>query len=124
MELTKSELEIMDVMWDAGHPMTRGEILERSVRKNWKDNSIHILLNRLLAKGVIVESGFARSGKSYGRLYEAKLDGKDYYAGEVFHGGPERLSMLYDALLRSAGGDTALLDSFEKKLKARKDELS
>ena len=43
MELTKSELEIMNVLWDAGRPLTRGEILELSVDKKWKDNSIHIL---------------------------------------------------------------------------------
>ena len=94
MELTKSELEIMNVIWGAGRPLTRGEILDLSVDKNWKDNSIHILLNRLLAKGALAESGFARSGKSYGRLYEAKLTGKDYYAENVFYGGPERLEML------------------------------
>ena len=38
MELTKSELEIMNVIWEAGRPLTRGEILELSVDKNWKDN--------------------------------------------------------------------------------------
>ena len=31
MELTKSELEIMNVLWEAGRPLTRGEILELSV---------------------------------------------------------------------------------------------
>ena len=30
MELTKSELEIMNVLWEAGRPLTRGEILELS----------------------------------------------------------------------------------------------
>ena len=45
MELTKSELEIMNVIWDAKRPLTRGEILDLSVDKKWKDNSIHILLN-------------------------------------------------------------------------------
>lgn len=60
MELTKSELEIMNVIWDAKRPLTRGEILDLSVDKKWKDNSIHILLNRLLEKGAIIEGGFAR----------------------------------------------------------------
>ncbi len=124
MELTKSELEIMNVMWDAGHPMTRGEILERSVDKNWKDNSIHILLNRLLAKGAIEESGFARSGKSYGRLYEAKLSGEAYYADEVFSCPPDRLEMMFNALLASTELDAALLDRFAEKIKERKKHIS
>lgn len=124
MELTKSELEIMNVMWDAGHPMTRGEILEKSTDKNWKDNSIHILLNRLLAKGAIVESGFARSGKSYGRLYEAQLTGTEFYAGEVFNCSAGRLEMLFEAMLASEAVDADLLEAFAEKLNARKAQLS
>ena len=123
MELTKSELEIMNVIWDAGRPLTRGEILELSVDKNWKDNSIHILLNRLLAKGALTESGFARSGKSYGRLYEAKLTGKDYYAENVFYGGAERIGMLFDAMLQSPSLDAALLDAMEERIEKKKKEL-
>ena len=123
MELTKSELEIMNVIWGAGRPLTRGEILDLSVDKNWKDNSIHILLNRLLAKGAIAESGFARSGKSYGRLYEAKLTGEEYYAENVFSGGPERLEMLFDAMLTGANISRELLERFQEKIEAKLREL-
>jgi len=123
MELTKSELEIMNVIWAAERPLTRGEILELSVDKNWKDNSIHILLNRLLAKGALVESGFARSGKSYGRLYEAKLTGEEYYAENVFSGGPERLTMLFAAMLKSPAIDDKLLDEFSARIDAKRAEM-
>ena len=116
MELTKSELEIMNVIWSAGKPLTRGEILELSVDKNWKDNSIHILLNRLLAKGALSEGGFARSGKSYGRLYEATLTGVEYYSRNVFYGGEERLEMLFDAMLESPSMNAELADRLSAKL--------
>ena len=124
MELTKSELEIMNVIWAAGHPLTRGEILELSVDKNWKDNSIHILLNRLLAKGAVVEGGFARSGKSYGRLYEAAITGEEYYAENLFPVGAERLEMLFDALLKSEGVTPELLDSFQTRLEEKRKEFN
>lgn len=123
MELTKSELEIMNVIWDAGRPLTRGEILDLSVDKNWKDNSIHILLNRLLSKGAIAESGFARSGKSYGRLYEAVLTGEDYYAENVFYGGAERIEMLFGAMLRNSELTCELLDKLSQRLEAKKETL-
>lgn len=123
MELTKSEVEIMNVIWAAGRPLTRGEILDLSVEKNWKDNSIHILLNRLLAKGALSEGGFARSGKSYGRLYEAMISGEEYYAENVFYGGPERLTMLFDALLKSPEISAQLLDQFKAKIEAKRKEL-
>ncbi len=124
MELTKSELEIMNVLWDAGRPLTRGEILELSVDKKWKDNSIHILLNRLLTKGAIGEGGFTRSGKSYGRLYEPQLSGEEYYAGSVFAVSRERLGMLFDALLKSKNIDQGLLEDFSGKLRERQRTLT
>ena len=123
MELTKSELEIMNVLWEAGRPLTRGEILELSVDKRWKDNSIHILLNRLLAKGAIAEGGFTRSGKSYGRLYEPQISGVEYYAGSVFAVSRRQLGMLFDALLLSVGADRALMEEFAAQLEEKRKAL-
>lgn len=123
MELTRSELEIMNVIWTAGRPLTRGEILEQSVDKSWKNNSVHILLNRLLAKGAIAEGGFARSGKSYGRLYEQQISGEEYYAENVFSVSADKLDMLFDALLKSKSVDRDLLDRFVEKIEAKKQSL-
>ena len=123
MELTRSELEIMNVIWTAGRPLTRGEILEQSVDKSWKNNSVHILLNRLLAKGAIAEGGFARSGKSYGRLYEQQFSGEEYYAENVFSVSADKLDMLFDALLKSKSVDRDLLNRFVEKIEAKKQSL-
>ena len=71
----------------------------------------------------MAEGGFARSGKSYGRLYEATLTGVDYYAQNVFYGGEERLEMLFDAMLESEGLTPELLDHFAKKIEAKKARL-
>ena len=86
-------------------------------------DSIHILLNRLLAKGALIEGGFARSGKSYGRLYEATLSGTDYYAQNVFYGGEERLEMLFDAMLQSPDMSKELIRKFVDKLLAKSESL-
>lgn len=123
MELTRSELEIMNVIWTAGRPLTRGEILEQSVDKSWKNNSVHILLNRLLAKGAIAEGGFARSGKSYGRLYEQQISGEEYYAENVFSVSADKLDMLFDALLSSKSVDLHLLEKMQKKLEEKRNTL-
>ena len=53
MVLTKSEMEIMDVLWEDGGALSRADFLARSQEKTWKDSSVHILLNGLLAKGAI-----------------------------------------------------------------------
>ena len=38
MELTKSELEVMNVLWQANRPLSRSEILTLSTSKTWKDS--------------------------------------------------------------------------------------
>ena len=113
----------MNVIWTAGRPLTRGEILEQSVDKSWKNNSVHILLNRLLAKGAIAEGGFARSGKSYGRLYEQQISGEEYYTENIFSVNADKLDMLFDALLSSKSVNAELLDRFAEKIEAKKQSL-
>jgi predicted transcriptional regulator len=84
MILTKSELEIMDVLWDAGCPLSRADLLERSEEKNWKDSSVHILLNGLLQKNAIETVGYVKRSKTYGRIFRPVLTREQYFAGMVF----------------------------------------
>ncbi len=79
MYLTKNELEIMDVLWEQGRPLSRGELLSLPENKTWMDSSIHILLNSLLRKGAIREAGYAKCGKTSGRVYDAALSCAEYY---------------------------------------------
>lgn len=83
MELTRSELEIMDVLWAAEQPLSRSDLLENSQDKSWKDSSVHILLNGMLQKGVIREAGFVKRSKTYGRTFEPTLTREQYYAATV-----------------------------------------
>ena len=84
MELTKSEMEIMDVLWDAAIPLSRADLLDRSQQKCWKDSSVHILLNGLLNKGAISEAGFVKRSKTYGRTFSPTLTREEYFAQLVF----------------------------------------
>jgi len=83
MELTKSEMEIMDVLWNVGQPMSRSDLLERSEEKTWKDSSVHILLNGMLQKNVIREAGFVKRSKTYARTFVPTLTREEYYAATV-----------------------------------------
>ena len=90
MELTKSELEIMDVLWNKQVPLSRSDLLTDDSEKGWKDSSIHILLNGLLQKGAIREAGFVRCSKTYGRTFEPTLTREEYrYLESLFGGKPE-----------------------------------
>ena len=100
MELTRSEMEIMDVLWDSTSPMSRADLLEHSEDKRWKDSSVHILLNGLLQKGAIAEAGFVKRSKTYGRTFVPTLTREQYYAQTIFsHRRKPEVFGLFQALL-------------------------
>ena len=79
MELTRSEMEIMDVLWASDAPLSRADLLAHSEEKTWKDSSVHILLNGLLQKGAIQEAGLVKRSKTYGRVFSPTLSREEYF---------------------------------------------
>lgn len=101
MELTKSEMEIMDVLWESDQPMSRADLLGRSEEKTWKDGSVHILLNGLLQKGAIHEAGMVKRSKTYGRVFAPSMSREEYFAQAVFsHRHKPEIVGLFEALLK------------------------
>ena len=101
MVLTRSEMEIMDVLWEAGVPLSRSDLLERSEEKTWKDSSVHILLNGLLQKGAIQEAGLVKRSTTYGRVFSPTLTRDEYVATTIFsHRHKPEITGLFEALLR------------------------
>lgn len=100
MELTRSEMEIMDVLWGSSVPLSRADLLERSEEKTWKDSSVHILLNGLLQKGAIQEAGLVKRSKTYGRVFAPTLTREEYFAATIFsHRHKPKIVPLFAALL-------------------------
>lgn len=101
MELTRSEMEIMDVLWEAGEPLSRSDLIQRSTEKSWKDSSVHILLNGLLQKQAIREAGLVKRSKTYGRTFLPTLSREEYFATTIFsHRYQPRIVELFAALLQ------------------------
>lgn len=101
MELTKSEMQIMDVLWASEVPLSRSDLLERSEQKSWKDSSVHILLNGLLQKGAIREAGFVKRSKTYGRTFSPTLTREEYFATTIYsHTHKPDVVGLFAALLK------------------------
>ena len=100
LELTRSEMEIMDVMWESKVPMSRADLLAHSEEKTWKDSSVHILLNGLLAKGAICEAGMVKRSKTYGRTFAPTMTREEYFASTIFsHRHKPEIVGLFAALL-------------------------
>ena len=101
MQLTKSEMEIMDVLWSENAPLSRSDLLARGEEKSWKDSSVHILLNGLLQKGAIEEVGFVKRSKTYGRTFAPTVTREEYFAKTIFsHRHKPDIVGLFEALLK------------------------
>ena len=93
-------MEIMDVLWESGMPMSRADLLARSEEKTWKDSSVHILLNGLLQKGAIQEAGLVKRIKTYGRVFTPTMTREEYFANTIFsHRHKPQIQGLFAALL-------------------------
>ena len=101
MELTKSEMEIMDVLWGSDKPLSRADLLAHSEEKTWKDSSVHILLNGLLQKNAIQEAGLVKRSKTYGRTFSPTMTREEYFATTIFsHRHKPQIVGLFAALLK------------------------
>jgi BlaI family penicillinase repressor len=121
MELTRSEMEIMDVLWEAGVPLSRSDLLERSEQKRWKDSSVHILLNGLLQKNAIREAGLVKRSKTYGRTFLPTMTREEYFATTIFsHRYQPDLVGLVAALLRRENITPEELDRIQALVEERK----
>lgn len=121
MELTKSEMEIMDVLWEAQKPVSRADLLAHSENKTWKDSSVHILLNGLLQKNAIAEAGLVRRSKTYGRVFVPTMTREEYFASTIFsHRCKPDIVKLMEALLRREDITPEQLAEIETLVEQRK----
>lgn len=124
--LTKSELEIMEVLWQEGRPLSRGFIISHAPHRSWKDSSIHILLNSMLDKGAIEIVGFEQTGRRIARTFLPTLSPDEYYVMQIKSRNiytRERLPNLISALIADDDVDDQLLDKLIAVIQARREKL-
>ncbi|MCR8939267.1 BlaI/MecI/CopY family transcriptional regulator [Brevibacillus laterosporus] len=73
MQITKAEMEIMQVLWESGRRMTTNEIMEYFPDKN--KTTILTLAGRLLDKGALQS---VKLGRSHAHEYWAAISEEDY----------------------------------------------
>ena len=78
--LSQNEFKIMQLLWQKDRPLSRPEIIEMVPDRDWNPNSIHLILNNMIEKGVIRVEGMTRCGRGYGRTYAATMTNLEYAA--------------------------------------------
>ena len=75
-KLSKTEMEVMQIIWASDHTMTSGELLDifaRNKGKEWKGQTIATFLARLVEKGVLTS---IKQGQA--NIYEPRMSPEEY----------------------------------------------
>lgn len=123
--LTKSEEQIVELLWNFDEPLTSSEIIRNSVDKTWKDSYVHLLLNSLMDKGIIEIAGFKKATKNYARTFKPTMSREEYLFLNLTKSknySQAQLPQFFKAFIAEAT-DPELLNELEEVIKKRKAEL-
>lgn len=122
--LTKSEFAVMEVLWDEGEELTSAEIIQKSKEKEWKDSSIHLIINSLLRKKVVTVAGFKKTTKNYARTFVPVETREQFLVGQIIDDKTttEDKKGIYSYIIGKES-DPELINYIEKLLEERKKEL-
>ena len=82
--LTKSEEEIMNLLWEVGEPLASSEIVSKSVNRTWRKSYINLLINSLLNKQMIEVVGVKQMTKNYARTFQPTMSKYAYSVKRIF----------------------------------------
>lgn len=126
IRLSPNEQAIMELIWSAGRPLSRQEILEGTDGRSWNPASIHLVLKQHVVQGDLTHHRSDRSGMA--GTYGATMPRCEYiaqYAEEVAKGNTQRDRTLDLAmcLVCRDGIDADTIAELEQMLEARRKEL-
>ena len=122
--LTKSEFAVMEVLWDEGEELTSAEIIQKSKEREWKDSSIHLIINSLLRKKVVTVAGFKKTTKNYARTFVPVETREQFLVWQIIDDKTtnEDKKGIYSYIIGKES-DPELINYIEKLLEERKKEL-
>ena len=90
--LNESEMKVMQIIWNAGHPITVQQVLGQTTEQDkgsWQPRTIYPRMSRLSEKGMIRDVGSARVGKVYARQFLPAISRPEYMALRIMETLPE-----------------------------------
>ncbi len=76
--MTKSEEQVMRLLWASDRPLSCTEIVELSEDKTWKDSYVHSLIKSLIKKDIVEIGAFELVSRSYARKFAPKISYDEY----------------------------------------------
>lgn len=122
--LTKSEEQIMNLLWEQNKPLTATEIINLSENKTWKDSYVHLLINSLMKKELITVSGFVKTTKNYARTFSPVVTLEEYGINTIKASGnfeSEKIPAMIKVLIEDA--DESVLNDIQTVINEKKEQL-
>ena len=79
--MTKSEKQVMGLLWSVDRPLSCSEIVELSRDKVWKDSYVHSLIKSLMKKSIVKIESFELISRSYARKFSPAMSKAEYAYG-------------------------------------------
>ena len=76
--LTQYETELMNLLWQYPQGLTNAEMIESPFPRDWRDSTVHILINGLLRKEMITVVGKRPSGRRHSRIFAPTMTQEAY----------------------------------------------
>ena len=121
-KLTKSEYELMKILWDSSRPMAKHEILAASENYKWKENYLKKMLNTLFNKGAIKPVGRVLVTRNYARLYIPVMTEDEYNMLQYPVRSVKTIAGLVDGLYEKSDDKEELITELEKIVRDLKEK--
>ena len=123
--VTDSEREVLELLWNSDEPMTSTEIVRLCIGRTWKSSYIHIMINSLLKKEMIRVAGFKKTTKNYARTFEPTMTRDQWNLLRMKQEKGVTAELLKEMLemIITEGADEEILEELFEVIEKRKEEL-
>ncbi len=87
IRLTNSEFAMMQLLWEAGRPLNRAEIMEIALRDGdnplFAKNSFHVIINNLIGYEYIAAFMNNGAGRKNSRRFAPMITRNEYFAQQI-----------------------------------------
>lgn len=111
VRLTNSELSMMQLLWEAGRPLSRAEIMEIALRDEeeplFAKNSFHVIINNLIDYKFITAFLNDGVGRKNARRFAPLISRNEYFALQISsteHYVPDDIPEIVASLFKRAKG--------------------
>ena len=122
--LTKSESEVMYLLWHTDRALSAAEMVALSPQKTWKDSYIHLMVNSLLKKGMITPAGFVKTFRNYARTFAPCMTDAQLQLRDKTIQDPALVAPFLSAMIDTADDPASMIDELIAMLQKKRDKLA